>query len=95
VKKFILYPALLGFLLASLFLISVGGGPSDWHPAWMLQPLILVTAAGATAGSIHGGLAPRFFRGKYKILHYAALGLLYLVAYWMGMVLGFHGTYWH
>lgn len=93
--KFILFPALLGFLLATLFIISVGGGSSDWSPLWMLQPLILVSAAGATAGSLHGWLAPKYFRGRYKFLHYAALGLLYLVAYWMGMVLGLNGTYWH
>jgi hypothetical protein len=88
--------AAIGLALISAFLFMAGEGDPGWHRFWMLRPLLVVTAAGATAGAIYYSMHGWRARGGWvKAAAVTAGVLVYVVGLWMGSVLGLDGTYWN
>jgi hypothetical protein len=99
-RSFLIGWSLAGFFIATgvllLFLIGADPPNSDWASNWFLRPAIILPLAGLTGGFCAGVLSA-LLRVKVIGLYLAiAIGILiFLLALWMGIVLGFDGTYWN
>ncbi len=88
--------AALGFVLISLMVFSVKNPKPEWGELWMIRPLIIVPLAG-TAGSLFFSsieiLRPQSI--WTKILLIIASAFAFIVAMWIGIILGLDGTLWN
>lgn len=95
-KKRMLQGAAIGLLLIIFFLLSANKPNPDSMPMWWLRPLLVVPFAGAMGGL---GFYLSGYYGKRLKINKAVLILLglfgFLVALWLGMVVGLDGTYWN
>ena len=86
----------VAFILISMMVFTVNTPRPEWGKLWMVQPLIVTPLAGAMGGLLFSLLI--FFgtkRGVNKIIT-VVLGLLgFIVALWLGIVFGLHGTMWN
>ena len=87
----------IGLILITLMVTSVKEPRLEWGRLWMIRPLIIVTLAGAG-----GGLGTYFmeyflgYQGGWKKMVAVVLSLLgFLIALWLGTVLGCAGTLWN
>lgn len=87
----------IGLILISLFLLGVREPRLEWGRFWMVRPLIIVPLAGAG-----GGLCVYFmdyilgYQGGWSKIISVVLSLIgFLIALWLGTVLGLAGTLWH
>ena len=88
--------ALIGLVLISSFAFSVDNPDPAWGPFWRVRPLIITPLAGAFG--ILSFYLKDFARPQgtvMTILVYAFSALIFLVALWMGIVLGLDGTLWN
>lgn len=86
----------IAFVLISLFLFSAGNANPDWPKLWMLKPLMITPIAGAMGGAFYYLMDHLRYRGGWKtVLAFLGSLLGYLVALWLGTVLGLNGTYWN
>jgi FtsH-binding integral membrane protein len=95
-RKRMLMGAGLGLLVISLFVFAAENPPAYWGKFWMIRPLIITPLAGAGAGLVHylvNSLQAR--NGWQKALSILFIVLQYLVALWLGTVLGLAGTMWN
>jgi hypothetical protein len=86
----------IALALISLFLSGVDEPHPDWPKYWMIRPLIIVPIAGALGGAFTyfmDGL--RYQGGWLTAFGYVLTILGYIVAVWMGSVLGLDGTMWN
>jgi hypothetical protein len=88
--------AIIGFVLMSLFLLSVKHPNPEWPKLWMIRPLIVIQFAGAAGGVFYYMMDPIRKQGGWKMIlaNFASL-VVFIVGLWMGMVLGLVGTLWH
>lgn len=87
--------AAIGLALISFFLVGAGSADPSWPRLWMVRPLILVPLAGGLAGACFAALAPYRRGGSgWRILAWPVSILGFVVAIWLGTVLGLDGTYW-
>lgn len=88
--------AAIAFALIALFLYGVDNPNPNWPKYWMLRPLIVVPVVGAMGGLFFHGMQQLHHRyGWHKIVT-VLLGIVgYVVAIWMGAVLGLDGTLWN
>ena len=92
--------ALLGagiaLLLIILFLLGVKAPKPEWGKLWMLKPLLLVLLAGASGGAFTYFLDQFRQQGGWKGMIAFMVSLIgYVVALWLGTVLGLNGTLWN
>lgn len=92
-------PMLLGAGIALLLIIAFLSGVDHPDPAWpkywMARPLIIVPLAGAAGGAFFALLRPLRKRGGWVMAFAYVLSLaIFVVALWMGTVLGLDGTLW-
>lgn len=92
-------PMLLGAGIALLLIIAFLSGVDHPDPAWpkywMARPLIIVPLAGAAGGVFFALLRPMRQRGGWVMaLAYVLSLAIFVVALWMGTVLGLDGTLW-
>ncbi|PHN05148.1 potassium transporter KefB [Flavilitoribacter nigricans] len=96
-KRKMLMGAAIGLVLIGTFLLTAGEPNPAWGKFWRIRPLIVVPLAGAMAGVFHhfveqylagGGLGSRL-----AVIVLSLLG--YLIAFWLGSVMGLNGTYWN
>lgn len=74
------------------FVIGAGKGHSEWGRYWMVKPLILTPLIGAIAGAITYKMEQLGWNKTLTII----LNIIgYLVALWIGIVLGLNGTMWN
>lgn len=83
-----------GVALAAIlfFVIGAGKGRPEWGQYWMVKPLILTPLIGTIAGAITHKMEQL---GWNKILTAILNVIGYLVALWIGIVLGLNGTMWN
>lgn len=94
-KKRVLWGALIGFALMALFLFGVEGDPA-WGPYWKLRPHLVAPAAGAMGGFFLYLMEKLGAEGGWKKILMTLLGYLgYIIALWLGSVLGLDGTLWN
>jgi hypothetical protein len=95
-SKRMLQGALIALILIAVFLLSAGAPDPAWPKLWMLRPLIIVPLAGAGGGVFYYFMDHLRHRGGWKMVAANIISLLaYLIALWMGTVLGLDGTMWN
>lgn len=94
--KRMLIGAGIALLLITIFIIPSMLHPKpEWNKLWMLRPLIVVPIAGGLAAAIiHVMLGWQAKYGWPKLLVYLVCLLGYIVALWLGTVVGLDGTLW-
>ncbi|MFD2164601.1 hypothetical protein ACFSJU_19500 [Paradesertivirga mongoliensis] len=88
--------AAIAFVLILIFLLGAGEPNPDWGKFWMVRPLLVVPAAGAIAGVFIYFMDYLRIQGGWKRALAIALSLIgYIIALWLGTVLGLDGTMWN
>lgn len=85
-----------GLLITTLMILSADEFKPEWGEWWMLRPLIitpLAAAAGMLAFYLKVYFKPAGTISKTAIFLISLL--LFLIALWLGIVLGFDGTLWN
>jgi hypothetical protein len=69
----------------------------EWGKFWMVRPFLIITAAGALGGGVSYYLMDhlRSMGGWKTVLAYLLSIIGYLIALWLGAVLGLDGTLWN
>ena len=94
--KRMLLGAGLALLVIAAFLLSVNHPRPEWGNLWMLRPIIVTPIAGAAGGAFFYVINHLLNqRGWQKALAIVVGIIGYLIALWLGTVLGFAGTLWH
>jgi membrane associated rhomboid family serine protease len=88
--------ALIAFGVIALFVFTVDEPHPSWPENWRLRPLIITPLAGA-AGAVAAYLFQLLLSksGWIRILIVFLSILGFLIALWMGIVLGLDGTLWN
>jgi hypothetical protein len=93
--KRMLQGAGIALALISMFLLSAGEGNPAWPKYWMLKPLFMVPFAGAMGGVFYYFMDHmRYLGGWRKAVAFIISFIGYVIALWMGTVLGLNGTMW-
>lgn len=83
----------IALILLTVFLVGAGKPNPDWERLWMIKPLIIVPLAGAGGGVFYYFMDHlRYYRGWKKVLATILSWLAYIIALWLGTVLGLDGT---
>ncbi len=94
--KRMLLGAFIGFIIISFFVFSVDDPNPDWGKFWRIRPLIITPLAGAFG--ILSFYCKDLIRPQSKVmtvLVYVLSLVAFLIALWMGIVLGLDGTLWN
>jgi hypothetical protein len=93
--KFMIIGAVIGLLLALLFIRTAEAGNPVWPQYWVVRPLIILPLASAIGGAFAYYLIQLTTGGGWRRVLAIVLSLvIYLVGLWMGFILGFDGTLW-
>jgi len=93
--KRMLLGAAIALLLITLFLLGVQSPKPDWGEFWMVRPLIFVPLVGAAGGFFYYFVQQQNLRSTSQRIGFTVLGSFgYVIALWMGFVLGLDGTLW-
>lgn len=85
----------IGLLLISFFVFGVDNPNPAWPKFWYIRPLIITPIAAAMGGAFFAFMEYQASRGFNKTLA-VLVGLIgFLVALWLGTVLGLDGTMWN
>lgn len=96
VYKRMLQGAGIALVLITIFLAGVDDPNPDWPKFWMVKPLLVVPIAGAMGGVFYYFMDFMRNQGLWiKILANVISMFAYLVAIWLGSVLGLDGTLWN
>lgn len=96
VTKRMLQGAGIALVLIAIFLLGAGEPDPRWPKFWMLRPLIVVPIAGAMGGVFYYFMDHLRYEGGWKKILANFVSLIgYLVALWMGTILGLDGTMWN
>lgn len=91
-----LFGAFIGFIIISVFVFGVDNPNPDWPANWRIKPLIftpLVAAFGALSFYLADVIG---VKGEWpKVVLFFISAILFLIALWLGTVLGLNGTMWH
>lgn len=88
--------AIIGLVLIGLFLACADNADPSWGKYWMIRPLIIVPLAGACGSGFSYFMEPlRRQKGWFAVLAVFLSFIVFIVALWLGTVLGLDGTYWN
>jgi len=89
--------AVIGLILVSLFLTGVKNPNPAWGKLWMIKPMIMVPLAGAAGGAYYYFINHFLgYKTNWRKALAIALGLIgFIIALWLGTVLGLNGTLWN
>lgn len=92
--KRLLWGAGIGFILMAIFLMGVEGDPA-WGEYWKLRPMIVTPIAGAMGGAFFYLMEFVGREGGWKRIFCSFIGIIgFIIALWLGSVLGLDGTLW-
>jgi len=96
IGKSALRGAAIAYVLITLFLLVPGVATNPaWPTFWTMRPLLIVPLAGALGGICYHFLKPVREQGGWKKIAANVVGLVvYIIALWLGTVLGLAGTLW-
>ena len=86
----------IALVIISVFLLGVQEPLPEWGKLWMVKALIITPLMGAMGGLgtyIMGKILNQ--NGWKKILGIVLSLIGYIIALWLGIVLGLNGTLWH
>ncbi|BFG70752.1 hypothetical protein KACHI17_16330 [Sediminibacterium sp. KACHI17] len=87
--------AALAFALILSLLLSVDEPKPEWGSLWMLKPLLITPLAGAGGGAFFYYMTQIVKNNVWAKLVATVVGLVgYVIAIWLGSVLGLNGTLW-
>ncbi|HEV7333898.1 MAG TPA: hypothetical protein VGN63_22885 [Flavisolibacter sp.] len=93
--KRMLQGAGIALVLISIFLYGTGEPNPEWPKFWMIKPLLIVPIAGALGGVFYYFMDHLRYQGGWiKVLAILLSLFGYLIALWLGTVLGLNGTMW-
>jgi hypothetical protein len=96
IAKYALVGAVMGLILISLFLLSVEHSDPSWPRYWQLRPLVVVPLAGAGGGAFFYFMNNFRFPSFWARLLGGFIGLVgFIIALWLGSVVGLDGTLWN
>lgn len=85
----------IAFILIVIFLAGADEPNPEWPKFWMIRPLVVVPVAGAMGGVFYYFMDHLRFQGGWRKTVAIILSLfVYIVALWLGTVLGLDGTMW-
>jgi len=88
--------AAIALVLIAIFLAGVKNPDPEWGNYWMLKPLIVVPIVGAFGGLFYFFMSPlRQMNGWVKLAGILLSIVGYIIALWMGSILGLNGTLWN
>lgn len=95
IAKRMLVGATVGLVIISIFLYGVENAKPEWGKLWMLRPLIVVPLAGAMGGLFYHMMDIIRVRGGWNTIAANLISfVVYIIALWMGSILGLAGTLW-
>lgn len=87
--------AAIAFALILSLLLSVDDPKPEWGSLWMLKPLLITPLAGAGGGAFFYYMTQIVKNNFWAKLVAILVGLVgYVIAIWLGSVLGLNGTLW-
>lgn len=87
--------AAIAFALILSLLLSVDEPKPEWGSLWMLKPLLITPLAGAGGGAFFYYMTQIVKNNVWAKLIAILVGLIgYIIAIWLGSVLGLNGTLW-
>ena len=93
--KPVLIGAGIALLLISFFVFGVDEPNPEWPKLWQIRPLIITPIAGAMGGAFFYFMDQMSFRGMNRTIA-VLLGMIgFVIALWLGTVLGLDGTMWN
>lgn len=96
IAKSALIGAVIGFVLISIFLMGVKHADPSWPKYWQLRPLVVVPLAGAGGGAFFYFINNFSHHGIWITLIARIVGVIgFIIALWLGSVLGLDGTLWN
>lgn len=95
-SKAMIQGATIALLLIIIFLLGVKDPDPHWGRLWMIKPLIIVPIAGAFGGLFYYMMGDFRSKGGWvTVIAYVVSIAGYIVALWLGTVLGLNGTLWN
>lgn len=85
----------IGLTLIAIFLFGVESDPA-WPEYWKIRPHIVVTLAGAGGGALWYFMNPLRRMGGWMWIVANFVSIIgFIIALWLGTVLGLDGTLWN
>ncbi len=76
--------------------LSVDEPHPTWHKTWWVRPMVITPLAGAAGGLFFHFMYMLGKEGTWKKIVVSLIGIIgYVIALWMGTVLGLAGTLWN
>lgn len=86
----------IALLLIVIFVSQVDNPSPEWHKTWWVRPVVITPLAGAAGGLFFHLLNSFAPAGSWKKIVLSIVGVIgFLIAMWMGFVLGLAGTLWN
>ena len=85
----------IALLVISFFVFGVDEPHPDWPQNWQIRPLIITPLAGACGGAFYAFMEYQSSRGFNRTLAVLMGFGGYIIALWLGTVLGLDGTMWN
>ncbi|MDF2158586.1 potassium transporter KefB [Algoriphagus sp. CAU 1675] len=91
--KTLVLPAILGAIIPTALLAFLILANSDSFAPWMVSPLLIIPAGGASGGIFFYLIGFLWFpKGNQKLIAILFSSLIYIVAIWISSVLAFNFT---
>ena len=92
--KSVMIGAIIGLAIIALFVFGVERPNPEWGKLWRLKPLMITPLAGASGGAFFYFMDLMSLRGMNKTVAIIVGVFGFVVALWLGTVLGLNGTMW-
>ena len=89
--------AAIALVVIMVFVIAGLKNPNpEWYPTWWVRPLLVTPIAGACGGIFFHLMYELGKVSAWRKIIFAFIGVVgYVIALWLGTVLGLVGTMWH
>jgi hypothetical protein len=86
----------IALVLIAFFVFTVDNPKPEWGKLWVVRPLIITPLAGAMGGLVYHYMVSWGNEGGWKKTLATIFGVIaYIIALWLGTVLGLDGTLWN
>lgn len=85
----------VGLMVISFFVFGVDEPKPEWGKLWIIRPLLITPMAGAMGGAFYYFMDYLSYKGLNKTVAVVLSLIVFMVALWLGVVLGLAGTMWN